>query len=156
MNDVRIGIIGGSGLYEIDGMEVIEEITVDTPFGPTSDKILIGKLGERKVAFLPRHGKGHQHNPTEIPVRANIWALKSLGVFWLATVSAVGSLRKEIEPRHFVIPDQVIDRTRSRVNTFFDDIAVHAGFSHPFEPMMRDILLAACRAEGVTTHDGGT
>lgn len=156
MNDVKIGIIGGSGLYEIDGLEVIEEVVVDTPFGRPSDAILIGKLDERKVAFLPRHGKAHQFNPTEIPVRANIWALKSLGVFWLMTVSAVGSLREEIAPRHFVIPDDVIDRTRSRVNTFFDDMAVHAGFSHPFHPMLRDVLLAACRQEGVTTHDGGT
>lgn len=155
-NDVRIGIIGGSGLYAIDGMEVIDELDIDTPFGKPSDTILIGMLGNRKVAFLPRHGRGHVYNPTNIPVRANIWALKSLGVFWLATVSAVGSLQEHIVPRHFVIPDQVIDRTRSRVNTFFDDLAVHAGFSHPFDPVMRKLLLAACEAEGITTHDGGT
>lgn len=156
MEDVRIGIIGGSGLYDIDGLEVIDELEIDTPFGKPSDTILIGRLGDRKVAFLPRHGKGHQHNPSNIPVRANIWALKSLGVFWLTTVSAVGSLKEEIAPRHFVIPDQVIDRTRSRVNTFFDDLAVHVGFSHPFQPTLRDVLLEACRAEGITTHDGGT
>lgn len=156
MDDVRIGIIGGSGLYDIDGLEDLGELEIDTPFGPTSDAIRIGRLGDRKVAFLPRHGKAHQHNPTQIPVRANIWALKSLGVFWLTTVSAVGSLREEIAPRHFVIPDQVIDRTRSRVNTFFDDLAVHVGFSHPFQPALRATLLDACRAEGITTHDGGT
>jgi 5'-methylthioadenosine phosphorylase len=156
MDDVRIGIIGGSGLYDIDGIEILDEVEIDTPFGAPSDAIRIGRLGDRKVAFLPRHGRGHQYNPTTIPVRANIWALKSLGVFWLTTVSAVGSLKKEIEPRHFVIPDQVIDRTRSRVNTFFDDLAVHAGFSFPFHPMLREVLLNACADEGITTHDGGT
>lgn len=156
MHDIRIGIIGGSGLYDIDGIEIIDEVEIDTPFGAPSDAIRIGQLGDRKVAFLPRHGRGHQYNPTTIPVRANIWALKSLGVFWLTTVSAVGSLKKEIEPRHFVIPDQVIDRTRSRVNTFFDDMAVHAGFSFPFQPMLREVLLQACAEEGITTHDGGT
>jgi 5'-methylthioadenosine phosphorylase len=156
MNDVRIGIIGGSGLYEIDGLTVLEERVVETPFGLPSAPIVIGELDGRKVAFLPRHGRGHLYNPTQIPVRANIWALKSLGVFWLTTVSAVGSLRLEIEPRHFVIPDQVIDRTRSRVDTFFDEMAVHCNFSRPFHPSLRSILLEACRAEGVTTHDGGT
>lgn len=156
MDEVRIGVIGGSGLYAIEGMEVIDELVVDTPFGRPSDAIIIGMLDGRRVAFLPRHGRGHQHNPTTIPVRANIWALKSLGVFWLATVSAVGSLREEIAPRDFVIPDQVIDRTRARVNTFYDDLAVHVGFSHPFDPMLREVLLQACREEGVNTHDGGT
>lgn len=156
MHDVRIGIIGGSGLYEIDGVEIIDEVEIDTPFGKPSDKIMIGQLGDRKVAFLPRHGRGHVHNPTQIPVRANIWALKSLGVFWLTTVSAVGSLKEEIEPRHFVVPDQVIDRTRSRVNTLFDDLAVHVGFSFPFDPVLRAVLLEACREQGVTVHDGGT
>lgn len=156
MNDVRIGIIGGSGLYEIDGLTILEERTIDTPFGPPSAPIVIGELDGRKVAFLPRHGRGHVHNPTRIPVRANIWALKSLGVFWLTTVSAVGSLRLEIEPRHFVIPDQVIDRTRNRVDTFFDDVVVHCNFSRPFHPSLRAVLLDACAAEGITTHDGGT
>ncbi len=156
MNDIKIGIIGGSGLYDIEGMELLEERDIETPFGKPSAPIRIGRLGERKVAFIPRHGKGHQFNPTEVPVRANIWALKSLGVFWVISVSAVGSLREEIAPRDFVIPDQVIDRTRSRVNTFFDDIAVHVGFSHPFHPTMRKILLDACVERGITTHDGGT
>ncbi|MCB9508306.1 MAG: S-methyl-5'-thioadenosine phosphorylase [Myxococcales bacterium] len=156
MDDIKIGIIGGSGLYDIDGIEVLDELDIDTPFGKPSDKILVGSLNGRRVAFLPRHGRGHVHNPTQVPVRANIWALKSLGVFWLTTVSAVGSLREEIAPRHFVIPDQIIDRTRARENTFFDRMAVHVGFSHPFDPTLRKILLAACNAEGVTVHDGGT
>ncbi len=156
MHDIRIGIIGGSGLYEIDGVEIIDEVEIDTPFGKPSDKIIIGQLGDRKVAFLPRHGRGHVYNPTEIPVRANIWALKSLGVFWLTTVSAVGSLKEEIEPRHFVVPDQVIDRTKSRANTLFDDLAVHVGFSFPFDPVLRAVLLEACQEQGVRVHDGGT
>lgn len=157
MDDIRIGIIGGSGLYDIDGMEKLDELEVETPYGPTSSKIIVGRLGDRKVAFLPRHGKGHIHNPTNIPVHANIWALKSLGVFWVIAVSAVGSLREEIVPRDFVIPDQVIDRTRHRVDTFFTDLAVHAGFSHPFHPDLREVLLKASQAqEGVKVHDGGT
>ncbi|TVQ96056.1 MAG: S-methyl-5'-thioadenosine phosphorylase [Deltaproteobacteria bacterium] len=156
MSDIRIGIIGGSGVYDIDGVEMIEELDINTPFGKPSDTIRVGRIGDRKVAFLPRHGRGHVHNPTRIPVRANIWALKSLGVFWLTTISAVGSLREEIRPRDFVIPDDVIDRTRNRVDTFFDDLAVHAGFSQAFHPMLREVLLQACRDTGVTVHDGGT
>ena len=157
---IRIGIIGGSGLYQMDGVEILDEVRVQTPFGDPSDAIIIGALetahGTRKVAFLPRHGRGHSINPSQINVRANIWALKSLGVFWLTSVSAVGSLREEIAPRDFVIPDQVIDRTKSRVNTFFDDIAVHATFSYPFHPDMRRVLLDAARVDGINVHDGGT
>lgn len=156
MHDVRIGIIGGSGLYDIEGIEIIDELDIDTPFGKPSDTIAIGRLGDRLVAFLPRHGRGHVHNPTAIPVAANIWALKSLGVFWLATVSAVGSLKLDIKPRHFVVPDQIIDRTRARQNTLYEGLAVHVGFSHPFDPVLREVLLDACREVGVTTHDGGT
>ncbi len=157
---IRIGIIGGSGLYQMEGLTVLDEVKIETPFGDPSDAIIVGEVetegGLRKVAFLPRHGRGHRINPSQIPVRANIWALKSLGVFWLTSVSAVGSLKEEIVPCDFVIPDQVIDRTRSRVNTFFDDIAVHAGFSYPFHPDMRAILLGAAREEGLAVHDGGT
>lgn len=157
---VRIGVIGGSGLYQMEGLRVLEEVQIDTPFGATSDAIIVGELdteaGTRRVAFLPRHGRGHTINPTRIPARANIWALKKLGVFWLTSVSAVGSLREEIEPCHFVVPDQIIDRTRSRVNTFFDEIAVHVGFSYPFDPDLTSILVAAAREEDLTVHDGGT
>lgn len=157
MQDVRIGIIGGSGLYNIEGFEILEERHIDTPFGSPSDAVTIARYQDRKVAFLPRHGRGHRYNPTRIPVQANIWALKSLGVFWLATVSAVGSLRKEIAPRDFVIPDQLIDRTRNRADTLYEDLAVHVGFTHPFHPTMRALLLEACaEEEGVRTHDGGT
>ena len=157
MSDIKIGIIGGSGLYQMKGMQVLEEREVETPYGRPSDKVIIGQIGDRKVAFIPRHGRGHIFNPTNVPVRANIWALRSLGVFWTLAVSAVGSLRKEMAPRDFVIPDQIIDRTRHRPDTFFDDLAVHVGFSYPFHPALRRLLLEACwQQEGLKTHDGGT
>jgi len=153
---VPIGIIGGSGLYEIDGLEIIETLDIDTPFGKPSAPIVVGQIDGRRVAFLPRHGVNHEFSPTHVPYRANIWALKSIGVFWLVTVSAVGSLKEEIVPGHFAIPDQIIDKTVKRSNSMFDEIAVHAGLSRPFHPMLRKVLLDAVRAEGVTVHDGGT
>lgn len=156
MTDIEIAVVGGSGLYEMEGLKVLEERVIDTPFGSPSDAVLIGEIEGRKVAFLPRHGRGHSLNPTEIPVRANVWALKSLGVFWVISVSAVGSLKEEIAPRDFVIPDQIIDRTRSRVNTLYDGLAVHVGFTYPFDPFLRNVLLAASGALDVKTHDGGT
>jgi 5'-methylthioadenosine phosphorylase len=144
----------------MEGLRVLEEVQMETPFGKPSDAIILGELeteaGVRRVAFLPRHGRGHRYNPTNIPARANIWALKKLGVFWLVSVSAVGSLKKEIEPCHFVVPDQIIDRTRSRVNTFFDEMVVHCGFSHPFHPDLAKVLAACAREEGLTVHEGGT
>jgi 5'-methylthioadenosine phosphorylase len=157
---ILIGVIGGSGLYEMKGMKIVEELAIETPFGMPSDAFIIGELetasGPRRVAFLPRHGRGHRHNPTQVPARANIWAFKKLGVFWLISVSAVGSLREEIAPRDFVVPDQVIDRTRSRENTFFDEIAVHAGFSHPFHPDLATILADSAQKAGLKVHKGGT
>lgn len=156
MEPVSIGIIGGSGLYDFDGIDILDEVAIETPWGAPSDKITIATYEGRRVAFLPRHGKGHVHNPTNVPYRANIWALKKLGVFWCVTVSAVGSLREEIEPEHMVIPDQIIDRTRHRADTFYDEIAAHVGFSHPFNPGLRKVLLECCQAEEVTVHDGGT
>jgi len=119
MPQARIGVIGGSGLYQMEGMSDVEEVAVQTPFGDPSDVITIGKVEGVPMAFLPRHGRGHRISPTEIPVRANIWALKSLGVEWVISVSAVGSLREHIAPRNLVIPNQLFDRTKSRVNTFF-------------------------------------
>lgn len=154
---VPIGIIGGSGVYEIDGIKIIEERQIETPFGSPSAPITIGELDGRRVAFLPRHGKSHEFNPSTVPYRANIWALKSLGVFWLVTVSATGSLKEEIVPGHFVIPDQIIDKTVKRPNTMFDEIAVHVGLSYPFHPMLREVLLNVCNAdEKITVHEGGT
>lgn len=156
MTDIEIAVVGGSGLYEMEGLKVLEERVIETPFGSPSDAVLIGEIEGRKVAFLPRHGRGHALNPTEIPVRANVWALKSLGVFWVISVSAVGSLKEEIAPRDFVIPDQIIDRTRSRVNTLYDGLAVHVGFTYPFDPFLRNVLLTASRDLDVSVHDGGT
>ena len=157
VDDIKIGIIGGSGLYEIEGLEVIEEREVSTPFGAPSAPITIGELGGKRVAFLPRHGKHHEFSPSLVPYRANIWALKSLGVFWTIGVNAVGSLREEIEPGHFVIPDQIIDKTSKRANTLYDEVVVHVGLGRPFEPMSREVLLQAAREEeGVVVHDGGT
>lgn len=154
---VPIAIIGGSGLYEIEGVDIVDEIEVETPFGASSAPITIGEFEGRRVAFLPRHGANHEFNPSVVPYRANFWALKSLGVFWVVTVSAVGSLKEEIEPGHFVIPDQVIDKTYRRPNTMFDEIAVHAGLSYPFHPMLRKVLLSSAQAEeGLVVHDGGT
>jgi 5'-methylthioadenosine phosphorylase len=114
---LKIGIIGGSGLYEMDGLSDVREVTVDTPFGAPSDVIVQGRLGECELFFLPRHGRGHRLLPSELPFRANIWALKHLGVARVIAVSAVGSLREEIAPGHLVVPDQFIDRTFSRVGT---------------------------------------
>lgn len=157
MNDIKIAVIGGSGLYSMDGLEILEERWIETPYGTPSDAIIIGKLDGVKIAFLPRHGRGHLHSPTEIPVRANVWALKSLGVFWVISVAACGSLKLEIPPRDFVIPDQIIDRTKSRVNTLFDGLTAHVNFANPFHPDLRRILLDASKdLPHITTHDGGT
>jgi len=152
----RVAVIGGSGFYEIDGVEITGEAFPETPFGTPSDRILLGRYEDTPVAFLPRHGRGHRFNPTHVPVQANLWALKSLGVSHIVSVSAVGSLKEEIEPLHIVVPDQIIDRTKVRVNTFFDPIAVHVGFGDPFCGELRGILAECAREEGLTVHDGGT
>jgi 5'-methylthioadenosine phosphorylase len=152
----EIGIIGGSGLYQIPGLEVIEKREVTTPFGPPSGPLTLAKLEGREVVFLPRHGEGHKINPTEINARANIYALKSLGVKWIIAVSAVGSLRENIPPRSLCIPDQIIDRTKSRVHTFFDDIAVHVGFADPFCNVLAGRLAEAAKNVEVQTTVGGT
>lgn len=158
MPEAKVGVIGGSGLYQMEGMgESVEEVKVRTPFGDPSDSITIGTIEGTRVAFLPRHGKGHWLSPTEVPVQANIFALKSLGVEWIISVSAVGSLREEIAPLHMVIPDQLIDRTKSRVNSFFGNgIVVHVGFADPFCPVLAKVLFGAAKDEGVVVHQGGT
>jgi 5'-methylthioadenosine phosphorylase len=157
MPEAKIAIIGGSGLYEIDGLTEIEEVNVKTPFGDPSDNITTGILEGTRVAFLPRHGKGHRISPTELPVRANIYALKSLGVEWIISVSAVGSLKDGIHPLDLVIPDQLIDRTKNRVNTFFGDgVVAHVGFAEPFCPVLRHILYEKASEAGATVHNEGT
>lgn len=154
---MRIGIIGGSGFYQMEGLTHIEEIEVETPFGKPSDALILGNLDGKPVVFLPRHGVGHRILPSEINVRANIYALKSLGVEWLISVSAVGSLRQDIEPRHFVVPDQLYDHTKDRQSTFFGDgIAAHISLAHPFCPDLSQLLCGAASEIGATVHNGGT
>ena len=157
MPEARLGVIGGSGLYQIEGLTDVEEVRVKTPFGDPSDAIVVGSLGGVRVAFLPRHGRGHRILPTEIPSRANIWALKSLGVERIIAVSAVGSLKENMPPLDLVVPDQIIDRTRSRANSFFGGgIVVHVTFADPFCPVLSQALYQACQGEGVAVHKGGT
>ena len=152
-----VGIVGGSGLYAMDGMTDVEAVDVDTPFGKPSDAIVLGNLYGVPVAFLPRHGRGHRISPTDLPVRANIYALKKLGVERLISVSAVGSLKEDLPPLDMVVPDQLIDRTYRRTGTFFEGgIVGHIAFAHPFCPHLSGLLHDAAVAAGVTTHMGGT
>ncbi len=157
MPQAKIGVIGGSGLYDIEGMADIEEVDIDTPFGKPSDTIVVGRLGGVKAAFLPRHGRGHPIPPTDVPMRANIYALKSLGVEHIIGINSAGSLKEEFKPGELVIPDQLIDRTRGRVNTFFrESIAVHIPFAEPFCPVLSQVVYQAAQAAGATVHRGGT
>ena len=155
--EVKVGIIGGSGFYQMDGLNELRKIEVETPFGLPSHAVVVGEIDGQLVAFLPRHGVGHPLLPSEINVRANIYALKSLGVEWLIGVSAVGSLREEIEPRHFVVPDQLYDHTKNRTSTFFGDgIVSHVGFADPFCPILGQCIYQSAKRVGATIHSGGT
>ena len=155
--DAEIGIIGGSGLYNMAALTDRREVTVETPWGTPSDAFVVGKLSGRDVAFLARHGRGHRIMPSNLNFRANIYGMKKLGVQWLLSFSAVGSLQENLKPLDFVIPDQFFDRTKGRVSTFFDeDIVVHIGFADPVCPALSDAAEAACRTAGVTVHRGGT
>ncbi len=158
MAEAKVGIIGGSGLYEIEGLGDIEEMSLDTPFGRPSDSILLGTLAGVRVAFLPRHGRGHPISPSELPSRANIWAMKRLGVTHLLSVSAVGSLREELAPRDVAIPDQILDRTKGvRPPSFFGHgLVVHVAFAEPYCPELRQIAYDAAIEAGARTHQGGT
>jgi len=157
MAEAKIAVIGGSGLYQIEGMTTIDEVRPKTPFGEPSDAIIIGELEGKRIAFLPRHGRGHRVSPSEIPSRANIYALKSLGVEWIISVSAVGSLKEGIHPLDLVIPDQLIDRTRSRVNSFFEGgLVAHVTFADPFCPVLSNILYQAALDVGANVHQEGT
>jgi 5'-methylthioadenosine phosphorylase len=152
-----IGIIGGSGFYNMAGITGVRDLRVDTPFGMPSDPVILGQLGGRDVAFIARHGKGHRYNPTNVPVRANVFALKALGVTHLISVSAVGSMKEEIEPLHMVVPDQLYDRTVHRPRTFFDEgPVVHVAFAEPYCPDLREALATAAENAGATVHRGGT
>jgi 5'-methylthioadenosine phosphorylase len=153
-----IGVIGGSGLYQIDGIKDVKEVEVKTPFGSPSDKFMTGTLEGTSVVFLPRHGKGHRISPTEINNRANIWAMKKLGVQAIISISAVGSLKLQIKPTDFVIPDQFIDRTAPRRHTTFftDGIVAHVAMAEPISEEIADILFDACEQTGATAHKNGT
>ena len=152
-----IGIIGCSGLYSMEGVEITDEKAVATPFGAPSDAILVGKLEGKDVAFLPRHGRGHLLPPHQINYRANIFALKKLGVESIISVSAVGSMKEKIKPGDLVMVDQFVDRTKVRFQTFYDDgIAVHVGFADPVCEELRSGLVMAARTTGAAVHDGGT
>ena len=154
----RIGIIGGSGLYEIEGFTKQKWTKVTTPFGPPSDSLLTGELAGREVVFLPRHARGHRILPGELNHRANIWAMKKLGVAWIISVSAVGSLQAQYQPCDIVLPNQFLDRTKKAAeHTFFGNgIVAHIAFADPICEDLRHLLLLTCRKIGATVHDGGT
>ena len=155
--DTKIGVIGGSGVYQIDGLQDAQWVTVETPFGAPSDAVLTGRLDDVEMVFLPRHGRGHVHSPTSVPYRANIDALKRLGVTDVISVSACGSFREELAPGDFVIVDQFIDRTFAREKSFFGPgLVAHVSVAHPTCPRLGAACAAAARAQGITVHEGGT
>lgn len=162
---LRIGVIGGSGLYEMEGLQDLREERVSTPFGDPSDAYMIGRVAGQtthdgqpvELVFLPRHGRGHRFNPSEVNYRANVYGMKLLGVSWIISVSAVGSLKAEIVPGHVVVIDQFIDRTRGRQSTFFEGgVVAHVAFGDPVCGALRGALLNAARTAGAVVHDGGT
>lgn len=155
--ELVVGVIGGSGLYDIEGITDLEEVSLSTPFGEPSDAFITGRLGDIRMVFLPRHGRGHRISPSEINYRANIWGMKKLGVSRILSISAVGSMREDVEPGQFVVIDQFVDRTRHRADTFFTGgVVAHVMFADPVSPSLRKVLLEACDEVGVKAHDGGT
>ncbi len=157
MGKIEIGVIGGSGFYEMEGLKVIERVSLDTPFGRPSDEIIVGELEGRKLGFLARHGKGHVFLPSEVPYRANIYAMKMLGAERIISVSAVGSLKEEYPPLHMVLPDYFFDLTKKRESTFFGrGIAAHVSFADPTCPVLKEAIHKAAEEEGVPVHRGGT
>ena len=157
MSEVKLAVIGGSGVYDMEGLTGVEERRVATPFGDPSDTLVIGTLAGTRIAFLPRHGRGHRLTPTEVPYRANIWALKSLGVERIISISACGSMKERYAPRHIVIPDQIYDNTKKRNLSFFGDgLVAHISFADPFCAQLRQVLHQAVQDAGGTVHMGGT
>ncbi|MBN2403826.1 MAG: S-methyl-5'-thioadenosine phosphorylase [Spirochaetes bacterium] len=153
MEKVKVAVIGGSGIYEIEGAQIINELSLDTPWGKPSDSIVIAKIDEALVAFLPRHGKGHFILPHEVNSRANIAALKMIGVEEILAFSAVGSLKDEIKPLDFILPYQVIDRTKNRPSTFFGDgVAAHVAFADPFCARLHELIIPVAKANGLKLH----
>ena len=156
-NDIKIGIIGGSGLYQMAGLSEIEEVTIETPFGKPSDAYRLGTLEGRRVAFLARHNRNHTISPSELNFRANIYGMKKLGVEWILSASAVGSLKEELHPLDIVLPDQFYDRTKTRISTFFGDgIVVHVSFAHPVCSQLADVIERGAKDAGVPIKRGGT
>ena len=156
-NDIRIGIIGGSGLYQMDGLSHVEEVEIETPFGKPSDAYRVGSLEGKRVAFLARHNRHHTISPSELNFRANIYGFKKLGVEWILSASAVGSLKEEVRPLDIVLPDQFYDRTKARVSTYFGDgIVAHISFAHPICSQLADVIQQAARDAGVPVKRGGT
>ncbi len=157
MSEVKLAVIGGSGVYDMEALTDVEERRISTPFGDPSDALVIGTLAGTRIAFLPRHGRGHRLTPTEVPYRANIWALKSLGVERILSISACGSMKEKYAPRHVVIPDQIYDNTRKREASFFGGgLVAHIGIADPFCPYLRQVLYEAAQRAGATVHNGGT
>jgi 5'-methylthioadenosine phosphorylase len=160
MDQVKIGIIGGSGLYKMEALKNVKEVKIDTPFGAPSDALIVGELDGTSVAFLARHGRNHSLSPSEVPFRANVYALKSLGVEYIISASAVGSLKAEAKPLDMVIPDQFIDRTKNRASTFFGEgIIAHIAFGDPVCPNLAKVLseaITALNLPNLTLHEGGT
>jgi len=157
MSEVKLAVIGGSGVYDMEGLTGVEERRVATPFGDPSDTLVIGTLAGTRIAFVPRHGRGHRLTPTEVPYRANIWALKSLGIERIISISACGSMKETYAPRHIVIPDQIYDNTKKRNLSFFGDgLVAHISFAEPFCPQLRQVLCQAVQEAGGTVHMGGT
>ncbi len=152
----EIAIIGGTGVYDSDAFENVKEVDVDTPFGKPSDRLLVGEFEGRNVAFLPRHGRGHVYSPTHVPYRANIYALRKIGVSRIVSVAAVGSLKEELKPLDIVIPDQIYDRTKHRKDTFFEDVVVHVGMADPFCSEMREAAIDVLENLGIDYHPKGT
>lgn len=157
MAEAKVAVIGGTGLYQIEGLTEIEEVEVATPFGTPSDSIIIGTLEGVRVAFLPRHGKGHRISPTEVNARANIFALKLLGVEYVISVSAVGSMREDYAPLDVAIPNQLFDHTKSRPRSFFEDgVVAHIAFAEPFCPRLSELLFEAAKASSAKVHSNAT
>ena len=157
MSNVTIGIIGGSGLYQMDELTDVEEVALATPFGEPSDSYIVGTLDGQRVAFLPRHGRTHSISPTELNSHANIWGFKKLGVKYIIASNACGSLREDYAPRHIVIPDQLFDFTRARDLSYYRrDVVVHMGVAEPFSPELSELLYAGVKEAGATVHQGGT
>jgi 5'-methylthioadenosine phosphorylase len=160
LSQARLGVLGGSGLYAMEGLEEVREISVETPFGPPSDSLRLGRIGDLEVVFLARHGRHHSYTPSEVPYRANLWALRSLGVRWILSVSAVGSLQEQVQPLDMLVPDQFIDRTHQRPLTFFNEgVVAHVTHADPFCPTLSRLLAdvgESLMPEGRSLHRGGT